>query len=97
MIWKAIINTNMSTNTNTIMFMSTCMNMMTKSTAMSTSIPMRMSTTMNTVIHTPTKGKKMITAMSMPAITDLMITNIRTMKKNPITILINRGCGLSEI
>jgi hypothetical protein len=79
------------------MFMSTCMNMMTKSTAMSTSIPMRMSTTMNTVIHTPTKGKKMITAMSMPAITDLMITNIRTMKKNPITILINRGCGLSEI
>jgi hypothetical protein len=32
----------------------------------------------------------MITAMSMPEIADLMIISIRIMKKNPISILINK-------
>jgi len=80
----------MNINMSTPMCTSIRMRMKTRRTAMNTSMFIHMNMTMNTVTRTPMMDKRMTTDMNMPKTTDRMITGMRTITKNLITINTNK-------
>ena len=93
--WKATTNTRMNINMNTPMCTSIRMRMKTRRTAMNTNTFIHMNMTMNTVTRIPMTDKRMTTGMNMPKTTDRMITHMRTITKNLITINTNKRDTMS--